>query len=1680
MVRSRKRDEKIESPQLEEVSNSSREGQNSPLKPDRSETAQDQPINLLYSEFGFDLPLSEDIPLGNSPEDAEAPLIELPDIELNDKDASTSIKDPNRRSFNISSNSDERELEINTGRSAHLKERKDDKPYILDSDSDSDTSIKTKEAEKELKKEFPNLIDDLEKSLSESAVNVKGIGLSIIVSAIFLACIFLINQVDTVAWMSKSIKHYLEEENWTKDPNKNFYDIHTEEDLDKYIRHIIIPYCFSNEENKNYNYFIGMRFTLKRATLIENENEDTVDIAPWIRENPNMDFSEQNIGEDQDNFALWEYSKDGGYYNAGGFVDYFINLTQQEALMKWRMIRALWLEKHKYTSIVMEIMFHNINISTTLYYFQVYSRISAGGLFTNSGTSGIFPELYEDFNEKLLTILALLILYLFGLILQIIKLFQNLYRAFNGLFRTGKLDIVWHEYIEIFSIVLVLTSLSLYGDIALGFIGQFKIPIEENEELDNLINYAISFRSFARVTAITTLLISFKVIVILKNKYPSFGVLFDTIRGAKRDIFNFGLITIVLLNAFALAGHLGFGMSSEYFSTVDSSFMTLFEMILGNANMYFFGDVNPELSKIFFLIYMSLFFFILLNMFLAIVIATYTDIRQRNQKLLEAKADLTAKDAKLAKQKWINLIFFKAPTRNLEGDAKRYLKLSATTTNDPVLQENINEEIRELENALIKQTEPDWISTLKYNIGQLNPLASAESLQTREHYILKLYAIAVTMQKDKMNRTRKRRRLENKVMYNYKLVKEMLIYIAFILVFIISLILRLRTEERYYIQETILNEFQESEFDYLGESYKLAEINRIDKGFAYVKDVIIPILNTGVINYQYDVLRNPVARLTLRKVELKSNEWDSSKDAISYYRDSDTSGLNAAQNTDSFNGTYSNYTYKYTEPGNMKTFKQAGGFVEYFGDDYNENMDIANRLENDTMQSELLDATIEFVTYNANYGLFAYIYIQFVNWPAGNVGPIIYANSIELDIYTTHNVASAIFEALYLGFTLYYIFSKILEWVHCWKRVNYERKLKKSGEEALEIVIQKFRKQKAELNGGCESLFSSIYVTLKKFIILVVEILYKLLLTTQRFLQRDLFNFIDLMSLGLSMSTLGVLFTIYNKKFTSKFELPSDWEDYIGEFSVLDDYMILYKNFAAYNSLLVFARLQQYFKFSKKLSLLSDILESAKLDIMFFVFMFSIVLFAYAMMGYMLLGHFDSNFETIGYAVIACYSMLVGRFDLDTIKQADSILGVVFFATFMVLFNLLLLNMFIAIIGAHFNQLKSQKEDSDTQNELGFFAKIVEVFRRKRKGIKYMNNEIIPVQTVLNINQDQNIIIDEHNSFTVPQIKMLLTSPSIWMKYLEDKLLEKTIGKLKLPQFKTIGTFSKSKREMYMADIGSYSGICYVHVEMWIKEKVEEKLRMWRQLQNVHEDYVRKQVEKSMQSNENIHSVSMLSDLQLKLWDATPFEQQMEMWMGVKSFTDNERVAVWNNTCFNPKVAGRNSWTIKEQKEYWSNLDSKERSSMIKDLVEPAEWHIKEIEKHRNRSIKFLMKNRLLNDPRMQLWIGLTSQDKFSMYLNELDDMEAEILAYLLYHEKESNVFSLDLADAELSQNLDCKLYDKYNELALWQAEYMALKELEEQEVRFASESQNLNEYHDYLENNIKQLEANLRKYLSS
>ncbi|KAF5305448.1 hypothetical protein FQA39_LY01539 [Lamprigera yunnana] len=105
------------------------------------------------------------------------------------------------------------------------------------------------------------------------------------------------------------------------------------------------------------------------------------------------------------------------------------------------------------------------------------------------------------------------------------------------------------------------------------------------------------------------------------------GQLNNTFDKCLKDIFSFFTLFVVILFAFSLAGHLLFGAMVAEFKGLGGAMFTLFRTILGDFDYDKISNANYYLAPLFFISFIFVVFFILLNMFLAIINDAYADVQ---------------------------------------------------------------------------------------------------------------------------------------------------------------------------------------------------------------------------------------------------------------------------------------------------------------------------------------------------------------------------------------------------------------------------------------------------------------------------------------------------------------------------------------------------------------------------------------------------------------------------------------------------------------------------------------------------------------------------------------------------------------------------------------------------------------------------------------------------------------------------------------------------------------------------------------------------------------------------------------------------------------------------------------------------------------------------------------------
>jgi hypothetical protein len=1513
-----------------------------------------------------------------------------------------------------------------------------------DSDLEDDNAVLLNE---ERRKELDDDLDArLEKSLSESPVSEHGIYFSVLNSLIFLVFCVMVNPVEKVAEVTSAVRTEIEMNYWDSKAKLQYQNITSIADVDRYVRLSLLPACYTGTNTiRNYNYIVGLRFTFKLARVIENTYDDYKDAVKWTLASPLNPNSDSADVEFTDDYGGFEHDSLGGFNDEGGYIFYMHkqDVSLQAALRQWREVSALMMNS-RLMSLGIELVVHNRNLQTTVCYFQHLLHTPSGRVQSTTGSAGMFPESYEELGSFTSSAIALLTFFLLGLLVQIYKSVQMWTRVIKVLWVEFKLEIAWYEYIEIASIVLALTSVITYADNTLSYIGDFKVPVDDSDDLDLIIHKAVGFRSFVRVSALTSLLQIIKTIVVIQNKFPSFGILFETVRRANADIVNFGCVVMVLLTSFALMGVVCFGTHSDDFSSLGSAYFTLFSLMMGHTNSSSMQSANSSIAGVFLVAFVVLFVFILLNMFLVIIIATYYELREENQEVVEAKALLLSETVHEARRHWVNFLCCRISTKSEDEIAWDYYlvnqqqkqiiddidnMIGSSTDQENKLKE-LQVSLADLKKTILKQRAPSILERIKFNIGTLTSGLTSK-LTTREQAKLRLRSKILAIREEKREKKLKGLRDERASNFKYYLVKDMLIFSTFLVLFITMTVLRFETAKTFELYKIMHESLSLTEFDFQGVRIDFSKVDRPSRAYEWIEKVLVPTTSGGNIGYQNVIISDLALRSTLDRVTLDKNKLDSSKEALLWTRTTSKS-----QNKDFFGVT--GKAYRYTDKGSSDSFMYKGGFVQLYSV-VSEGLasSMWTTFHDDLMDAQCASMEFELVTYNSNYNAFTLLIITFTQSDSGLFSARLEVNIIELETYV-NSPGRAVLEVIFICFTAYYSYIEFTFWLPFCREANLLRLQRLERREIAEQVLVELG-VKSYPTQGLEQIAYSAWRGVKQLAYKLLYLGVQLVTATYQYLNSSLFRVISFASIILSYVTIIQLILFASSSFRLNFELPCYGQDHFNEFSDLVILNNKIRAVLAFNLFVIFLRLLQFFKFSKKLSLLTDILQEAKFEITFFFLLFLVILFGYALMGFLLLGHYDSGFFTLGRSFMTLYAMLLGEFDTQALTSADSALGGLFFVTYMVLFKLLLLNMFIAIIRAHYFALNAT---NPSQQVRGFFAEILHVIRsywRRRLNRVAPDLDITKVDESFDLKSGLDIKPEEESyTFAGDVIEATESSPSYWLQRLEAVLKVRTGNDQYLSRL-TSSYLRDSIHTLAIVSPALENEVLILNEVIWQAAPIHEKVRLWKRLSLVWTDtlYIKREY-KTVVSQES--ELTSLSKLQATLWKATSKADKTELWAGPMRLPIEDRSNIWAYTQFSDRVLEllpKYQDTHSQRAAILESSDS-ELEKWASAIIRPIRKKLMKcsnLESSMERLLRVINWREVMDDERLMLWAGLSKFDKQEMYLAQKDDKEALLIGLMFLEEIDNNIILLGDTDLGLEGQLDKQVYSKYYELATFESE---------------------------------------------
>jgi len=220
--------------------------------------------------------------------------------------------------------------------------------------------------------------------------------------------------------------------------------------------------------------------------------------------------------------------------------------------------------------------------------------------------------------------------------------FINEARIDYGLNRITRFFSSFRNFFDILNIVLFIVSVGLY----LAFLGDSNRTVDINDEIE-YPTYLESLGQTAlvlyQISAINILLMAFKTfrfLIVHRRLY----VLWITISESKLQLITFTIMFIIMMMGFLMSGWLTFGGEMAPFNGFVSSLGTLLQFIIGNPPDYeAMSYTNRALGPIYYLLFTIFMFFILVNMFVAIISNSYQEISNSLDKKQKEKNYLMTK-----------------------------------------------------------------------------------------------------------------------------------------------------------------------------------------------------------------------------------------------------------------------------------------------------------------------------------------------------------------------------------------------------------------------------------------------------------------------------------------------------------------------------------------------------------------------------------------------------------------------------------------------------------------------------------------------------------------------------------------------------------------------------------------------------------------------------------------------------------------------------------------------------------------------------------------------------------------------------------------------------------------------------------------------------------------------------
>ncbi|XP_051019817.1 polycystic kidney disease 2-like 2 protein [Acomys russatus] len=306
-----------------------------------------------------------------------------------------------------------------------------------------------------------------------------------------------------------------------------------------------------------------------------------------------------------------------GVYRDGGYI-VTLSKSKSETKTKFADLRLnSWVTRG--TRVVfIDFSLYNANVNLFCTIRLVAEFPATGGLLTSWHIYSVKLLRYVTYYDYFIASCEVIFcIFLFVFIMQELKKLNE--------FKSAYFKSIWN-WLEMLLLALCFLAVSFYAYCNMQnfiLLGRLLRNREEYPDFYFLAYWHIYYNNILAITIFFAWIKIFKFI----SFNETMSQLSSTLSRCMKDIVGFAIMFFIIFSAYAQLGFLVFGSQVDDFSTFQNSIFAQFRIVLGDFNFAGIQQANWILGPVYFITFIFFVFFVLLNMFLAIINDTYSEVK---------------------------------------------------------------------------------------------------------------------------------------------------------------------------------------------------------------------------------------------------------------------------------------------------------------------------------------------------------------------------------------------------------------------------------------------------------------------------------------------------------------------------------------------------------------------------------------------------------------------------------------------------------------------------------------------------------------------------------------------------------------------------------------------------------------------------------------------------------------------------------------------------------------------------------------------------------------------------------------------------------------------------------------------------------------------------------------------